>query len=899
MLLSVIYTIVIFPIVQIIELCYLFFYRIFSNHGMAIFGVSLAVSLFTLPLYFLAEKHQQNERDIQKKLKPRINKIKAVFTGDEQYMILSTYYRQNHYHPVFALRSSFGLLIQIPFFIAAFSCLTNMEILKGTSFLFINDLGAPDKMLSLRNIHINILPLLMTLINLIAAFVYSRGLEIKDKIQLYGISLVFLLILYNSPSGLICYWTMNNIFSLVKNIIQKTKNPGRIVFCTLIPVILILNIFLLFFHSGDLPNRLLAVFLVSSTLFLPLGIKLVKLLYRYSPVKIKTMDYKLSPFFYIFSCVILFLLNGYIVPSSLIASAVEEFSFIGSRTRPFPFIGKTITQGAGFFLFWPFLIYFLFGRRIRFFLTNAMLILAGISLVNVFLITENFGFFTPTMTFSEPKPFALIPGAYMVNTIFVLLALVFLLSVSLLNKTRIILSFQIITLVALLGYGVINSIKINNNFNAVSKNHESHGFSAETTTPQYAFSKNGKNVLLILLDCAIGSFVPHIFEEKPELESIIQGFTLYPNCVSFASHTLIGALPIYGGYEYTPIVVNSRDKIPLLDKQREAYLLLPLIFLDAGFSVTVTDPPFDNFAMSNLSIFDDHPEIDAKNLIGKYTIPWMRENQDIETVDIQQLLDNNLIRFSFFKSAPLFLRLFIYDRGRWLTLTSGRKDRLRDTTLNDYAFLDTLDKVTTIIETGDTFTAIYSHLPHDVAFLQAPEYIPARNVTNRGSGIHANNAHFHVMTASFLLIGKWLEYLKTNDVYDNTRIIIVSDHGRGSGDIPENITLLNGDSVLTYNSLLMVKDFNARGMLKRDGSFMTNADTPLQTLEGIIENPVNPFTGIPLTSDKDSGITLTTIGAVSTYRHNKYTYGIAKNQWLFVQDNIFKPENWKAVIEQF
>ena len=148
-MLNFLHNLIIFPVIQLIELCYLFVYRVFDNPGIALLGVSLTVSVCTLPLYFVAEKYQQKERDLQRRLKPKIDKIKAVFKGDEQYMILSIYYRQNHYHPVYALRSTFGLLIQIPFFIAAYSYLSHLEILHGASFLFIKDLGKPDALMPL------------------------------------------------------------------------------------------------------------------------------------------------------------------------------------------------------------------------------------------------------------------------------------------------------------------------------------------------------------------------------------------------------------------------------------------------------------------------------------------------------------------------------------------------------------------------------------------------------------------------------------------------------------------------------------------------------------------------------------------------------------------------------
>jgi arylsulfatase A-like enzyme len=150
------------------------------------------------------------------------------------------------------------------------------------------------------------------------------------------------------------------------------------------------------------------------------------------------------------------------------------------------------------------------------------------------------------------------------------------------------------------------------------------------------------------------------------------------------------------------------------------------------------------------------------------------------------------------------------------------------------------------------------------------------------------------MTASFLMLGRWFEYLKSNGIYDNTRIILVSDHGRGSADFPGNIKLPNGESLQSFNPLLMVKDFNAEGTPKNSDNFMTNGDVPVLALKDIIESPVNPFTKIHLQSDKDDGIVITTIGAVSTYRHNKNTYNISKNQWLYVKDNIFDPENWRG-----
>ena len=98
---SFLYNIVIGPLELILEFFFKLVQVITGNIGIAIISLSFIVTLLTLPLYIVAEKWQEKEREIQIKLKPGVDRIKKAFKGDEQYMILNTYYKQNHYHPLF------------------------------------------------------------------------------------------------------------------------------------------------------------------------------------------------------------------------------------------------------------------------------------------------------------------------------------------------------------------------------------------------------------------------------------------------------------------------------------------------------------------------------------------------------------------------------------------------------------------------------------------------------------------------------------------------------------------------------------------------------------------------------------------------------------------------------
>ena len=80
--------------------------------------------------------------------------------------------------------------------------------MKFSGFGILKNLASPDALISFGNIHVNVLPILMTLINVISSEIYAKGMKFKEKIQLYGMALIFLVLLYNSPSGLVLYWTL-------------------------------------------------------------------------------------------------------------------------------------------------------------------------------------------------------------------------------------------------------------------------------------------------------------------------------------------------------------------------------------------------------------------------------------------------------------------------------------------------------------------------------------------------------------------------------------------------------------------------------------------------------------------------------------------------------------------
>ncbi|MBW5410905.1 hypothetical protein E6A50_11050, partial [Brachyspira hampsonii] len=151
------------------------------HYSLSIFLLSLSVNLLSLPLYNIAEKWQEKERNIQNKMKPIIDNIKAVYKGDQRYLLIRACHRINKYKVIYAFRGVLGLLIQIPFFIAAYNFIYSLPDLSQGNFYFIKDFSKPDNIIN----GINLLPFTMTIFSLLAGMIYSKKLNIKESLPIY------------------------------------------------------------------------------------------------------------------------------------------------------------------------------------------------------------------------------------------------------------------------------------------------------------------------------------------------------------------------------------------------------------------------------------------------------------------------------------------------------------------------------------------------------------------------------------------------------------------------------------------------------------------------------------------------------------------------------------------
>lgn len=859
---DILYTIFIGPLQLVFEVIYTLANRVINHPGLAIVVLSLVMNFLVLPLYKRSDAMQEEARDTDAKLSKGVEHIKKTFAGDERMMILQTYYRQNNYKPTDALNGSVSLLLQVPFFMAAYNFLSNLQEIQGVSLGPIADLGAPDAMFTIGGFDVNMMPIIMTLVNIISSAIYLKGFPLKQKLQIYGMALFFLVFLYTSPAGLVFYWTMNNVFSLVKTIVYKIKKSESIVKKKDVKVVK--NNKLIFLYGG---------------LFLTI-------------------------------------LVGALIPSALLAASPQEFIDVTFFHNPNWYIGYALCLAIGTFLIWFGVFYWIASPKGKAIMDKFILVLCSVMLVNYMFFGTDLGIISSSLIYEEGVHFQ---GTQILQNLLVLIVVAAVVILVSLKWEKVLPTVLLTGVIALAGMSGLNIMGMQDAILQAELQSED----VMDSSPHFNLSNTGKNVVVIMLDRALGEYIPFIMNEKPELKEQFAGFTYYNNVISYGACTNFGAPPLYGGYEYTPVEMNKRENESLLSKHNEALKVMPVLFLENDYDVTVCDSAYANYQwIPDMSIYDEYPDISTYITEGAFG--------EVEPKEFQvQTNRRNFFCFSIMKTMPLFAQEIIYQNGNYnqaavktealvyanqevISLTEA--DGVYGSFMNSYNVLENMPYITNVVEEDEnTFLMLTNNTTHHVTMLQQPDYTPAAHVDNTEYSYDADAytvdgmtlkfeaedqiIHYHVNMAAMLQLGKWFDYLRENDVYNNTKIILVSDHARGEYQLDE---LTYGDGFAdtgVYFPLLMVKDFESEEFTT-SSEFMTHADVPVLAFDGLIENPINPFTGKLIDNTEKTAhkqyITNSRDWDVNTNNGNVFT----QSDWFAVSDNIWDMSNWEYIEEE-
>ena len=890
-LFDILSTVLIGPLKLLFEVIFSFAFQIIENPGIAIIILSLAMNILVLPLYRRADAIQIEARDTENKLKDVVSHIKKTFSGDERMMILQTYYRQNNYNPLSVLSGSVSLLLEIPFFMAAYQFLSGVDAFRGVSFGPIADLSTPDGLLKIGGIAINLLPIIMTLVNVLSSSLYLKGFPLKTKIQLYGMALFFLVFLYNSPAALVFYWTLNNTFSLFKTLFYRIKHSKAI----LNSLLAVTGAGLIYIGIGmEGFYRSILVACLGLVAQLPWVFPLLK--EKIPLLRGSDQPAKPNTKMFIMGALFLTALVGLLIPSTFVAASPQEYVDVNYFYNPVWYVVHTLCLSAGTFLVWLGVFYWLANAKGKVFLCRILWIMCGVMLINYMFFGTNLGVVSPDLQYTDG--FGFTQTEQIMNLVTVVCSAI---SLYLISKyfSKGIPAVLLAGTIALSSMSVINIAKIST---IAAETKEQLSSNSSSYLPSFSMTQDGKNVVVIMLDRGIGPFVPYLLEENPTLKEQFDGFTYYANTVSYGGYTNFGTPPLYGGYEYTPTNMNLRDTELLSEKHNEALKVMPTLFAEENFDVTLLDPSYAGYKwIPDVSIFDGIDGVTAYVAEGKFDDPDLI----LDKVSTRQ---RNFFLFSLMKSMPVSVQSPIYNGGVYHAIKSTDTSDVNPKFMSAYHVMQNMSNMTQITSgDGNTFMLLRSNMTHEAVVLQEPYYTPSSSVNNSayypttGKTITAGDSsylldseyklsHYHSNMAALIQLGNWFDYLRECGVYDNTRIIVVSDHGRDLGIFDDDPNGLH--DIEFYLPMLLVKDFGAEGFTTSE-EFMTNADVPTLAMDGLINNPVNPFTGKKIdssfkTENETHHIIVSDLWNIAT--NNGYQF--LPSEWAAVSGDVRDKANW-------
>jgi len=160
-------------------------------------------------------------------LKPQADRVMAQHKDDpaKAQKELFALYRE---HRVSPLGGCLPMLLQFPVFIALFQAISHFVELRGKSFLWITDLSLPDRLAKLPlsfpiiGSDLNALPIVMAVAMYAQTRLSQRAMPKDQSSQAANammsapvMSILFGVMFYNFPSGLVLYWLTNSLSAIL------------------------------------------------------------------------------------------------------------------------------------------------------------------------------------------------------------------------------------------------------------------------------------------------------------------------------------------------------------------------------------------------------------------------------------------------------------------------------------------------------------------------------------------------------------------------------------------------------------------------------------------------------------------------------------------------------------
>ena len=186
-------------------------HKVISNWGWSIVALVL---LLKIAFYWLNAKAYSSMAKM-KAINPRIQEMRERLKDKPQQMQqeMMRIYREEKVNP---MGGCLPIMIQIPVFIALYWVLLSSVEMRGAPWIgWIRDLSSPDPFF--------ILPLLMTASSLLQTALNPAPPDPMQAKMMWLMPLMFSVMFFFFPAGLVLYWLTNNILSIAQQWIINTR----------------------------------------------------------------------------------------------------------------------------------------------------------------------------------------------------------------------------------------------------------------------------------------------------------------------------------------------------------------------------------------------------------------------------------------------------------------------------------------------------------------------------------------------------------------------------------------------------------------------------------------------------------------------------------------------------
>ncbi|WP_343089342.1 sulfatase-like hydrolase/transferase [Methanocalculus natronophilus] len=310
-----------------------------------------------------------------------------------------------------------------------------------------------------------------------------------------------------------------------------------------------------------------------------------------------------------------------------------------------------------------------------------------------------------------------------------------------------------------------------------------------------------QNVIILVLDMFQSDLFQEIIDEDPEYREMFDGFTFYRNAVGGHPTTYPSVTYILTGKHYD-------NSIPIQEHIKNSFLenSIPKAIKESGYRVDLY-PLFG-------------PEIYLGEEIASSV--GIKQQSEVDRVVDGQKGASELRELTLFRYLPHIFKRYFHTIP-FVDLGNG------DDLHRDVIFYNTLVSDTSVSDNNKVFKFYHiwgAHAPYTLNSQLHKEDLPQ----NRSGAKEQAKAALKIS-------GGLIDQLRKHDIYDNSMIFIIADHGNPGGSIGLNYQPLSGvDSINEYLvdkrvitsgiPLMLVKPFDSDGELIISDAPVTLGDIP-------------------------------------------------------------------------